>query len=489
MQEDEGFPPAQDPDFASSGLASAMENTAEQEQAAPEASSGKAGWFGSFMRKSQKQAPAAQAGFSQSEPEPEPGLMDQTEPEPEPEPAAADLLQFPRPSPGFAAQTADRNVRSLDDARAAVRNVFASLGEHRSYQPASSIQAPVTAYADTEQDGFPFRRPPETAGADTSGWDSEPGEEQDFSHGYGQGTDGSATDGGWTPAGAEGADTADSQGWLQGWQPREETQAPSEGDPDAQLRAALQAHFPSHIAPAGSEPDPAPAPQPQFLQDDLAAEDGEAPLPEALTAFWQRPLPPPRDEPQASGMAPLEDEGEPPVSEIVFDERLFRELEESRELAQQQPRPSEARGALALAAAWGLFLCVAGGLTAGLFGFREIAADALPGLAPFYRAVGMPVTVQPVIFEGIHYEWSVADFKPVLHIKGAVYNRAHRGVNAPDLLVSIKDDDPGLDKEFPASLPVEGGRIEPGDRAEFEIELLSPSATIATVELQLRNVR
>ena len=101
----------------------------------------------------------------------------------------------------------------------------------------------------------------------------------------------------------------------------------------------------------------------------------------------------------------------------------------------------------------------------------------------------MPVTVQPVIFEGIHYEWSVADFKPVLHIKGAVYNRAHRGVNVPDLLVSIKDDDPGLDKEFPASLPVEGGRIEPGDRAEFEIELLSPSSTIATVELQLRNVR
>ena len=385
----------------------------------------------------------------------------------------------------------DRNVRSLDDARAAVRNVFASLGEHRSYQPASSIQAPVTAYADTEQDGFPFRRPQETAGAGTSGWDSEPGEEQDFGHGYGQGTDGSATDSGWPPAGAdgEGADTADSQGWLQGWQPPEETQAPSAGELDAQLRAALQAHFPSHTAPAGSEPDPDPAPQPQFLQDDLAAEDGEAPLPEALTAFWQRPLPPPRDEPQASGMAPQEDEGEPPVSEIVFDERLFRELEESRELAQQQPRPSEPRGALALAAAWGLFLCVAGGLTAGLFGFREIAADALPGLAPFYRAVGMPVTVQPVIFEGIHYEWSVADFKPVLHIKGAVYNRAHRGVNVPDLLVSIKDDDPALDKEFPASLPVDGGRIEPGDRAEFEVELLSPSATIATVELQLRNVR
>ena len=216
------------------------------------------------MRKSQKQAPEAQAGFSQSEPEPMPGYMDQTEPPDaeEPEPAASDPLQFPRSGPGFAAPV-DRNVRSLHDARAAVRNVFASLGEHRSYQPASSIQAPVTAYADTEDDGFPFRRPQETAGAGTSGWDSEPGEEQDFGHGYGQGPGGSPADGDWPPAGTDGeaADTAVSQGWLQGWQPPEEVQAPSEDDSDAQLRAALQAHFASHTAPAEAEQAPALASQ------------------------------------------------------------------------------------------------------------------------------------------------------------------------------------------------------------------------------------
>ena len=349
MQEDEGFPPAEDPDFSSARLASAMENTVEQEPAAPEASGGKVSWFGSFLRKSPKQAPAAQAGFSHPEPEPMPAYMPRTEaepepepmPEPEPEPEAADPLQFPRPSSGFAAPAVDSNVRSLHDARAAVRGVFASLGEHRSYQPASSIQAPVTAYADAEHDGFPFRRPQEDAGAGMSGWDSEPGEEQHFGHGHGQETDHSVNDSGWpaAEAGGEGADTAAPQGWLQGWLPPEEIQAPSEGDPDAQLRAALQAHFPSHIAPAESGQAPALASQTQFLEDDLAAEDGEAPLPEALTAFWQRPLPPPRDEPQASGMTPREDEGEPPVSEIVFDERLFRELEQGRDQVQQQPMP------------------------------------------------------------------------------------------------------------------------------------------------------
>ena len=84
MQEDEGFSPAGDPDFSSARLASAMENAAEQEPAAPAASGGKVGWFGSFLRKSPKQAPAAQAGFSHPEPEPMPAYMPRTEAEPDP---------------------------------------------------------------------------------------------------------------------------------------------------------------------------------------------------------------------------------------------------------------------------------------------------------------------------------------------------------------------------------------------------------------------
>ena len=101
----------------------------------------------------------------------------------------------------------------------------------------------------------------------------------------------------------------------------------------------------------------------------------------------------------------------------------------------------------------------------------------------------MPVTVQPLIFEGVQYEWTVADFKPVLHITGAVYNRAERGVKVPGFIVSVKDNDPALDREFPATLPVDGDKIKPEDRTEFELELVAPSASITAVELELRGVR
>ena len=272
-------------------------------------------------------------------------------------------------------------------------------------------------------------------------------------------------------------------GFKTGSRSKEEPEAPAGGDLDAQLRAALQAHFPSHTAPAG----PAQVPATGFPQDDLAAEDSESQISEALTAFWKRPMPP-RSEPLAGAPAPLDEDGEPVSVDISFDEHLFREIEETQEHS-GHPRFGPPRAGLALAAAWGLFLCVAGGLTAGLLGFRDMAADALPGLAPLYRALGMPVTLQPLIFEGVQYEWGVSDFKPVLHIKGAVYNRAQRGVKVPEFIVSIKDDDPALDKEIPATLPVEGDRILPDGRAEFDLELVSPSPSITAVELELREVR
>lgn len=146
-------------------------------------------------------------------------------------------------------------------------------------------------------------------------------------------------------------------------------------------------------------------------------------------------------------------------------------------------------GGLGAGGRWGLFLCVASGLTFGLFAFRDIAAGALPGLAALYSALGTPVTTQPLIFEFVQYEWNVEDYKPVLVIKGAVYNRGRRKVKVPDFVITVKDDDPALDREYPANLNLNTTEISPDERGEFQIELQSPSTSITAVELELRNVR
>jgi hypothetical protein len=441
----------------------------------------KTGWFGNFLRRNGKSAGLETRDESPEEEEPE-----YQEPQYHaPQPAAASAAP---PRPSIVAEGVTRpagEVRSLDDARAAVRDVFASIGEQKQHPPLrpaspdniANFQGAATAYQDEEQEeAFPFARTAEALHSRQTEWRSEAADESGFASDlHAQEVPASGRD--WSEPESIAPDDA-SQDWGQDWQPKGEKHQPvSEGDLDAQLRAALQAHFPSHSASSG---DQAAETGDRFSRDETGDESAVS---DTLSAFWNRPSPIRGETPATASQE--DDEGDP--GDISFDERLFHEIEETQDFADHHT-PGRQGGALALAAAWGLFLCVAGGLISGIFAFREIAAGAFPGLASFYHAVGMPVTTQPLIFEGVRYDWAVADFKPVLHIKGAVYNRAQRSVKVPGFVVSIKDNDPALDQEFPATLPIEGDKIAPEERTEFEIELVSPSRSITAVALELRNV-
>jgi len=463
----------------------AGEGNLEEHAPAEDRHPGKVRWFGSLRRKnSPKTGVRAEPGLEAPQAPPD-----------------AETIPFPRPALDAERPVpAEDDYRILDDARAAVRNVFASLGEQRPHISTSIIQAPVTAQADAAHDQGRELEPDghrKTAGLerDTEGvygsWEeyshAEAGatvrqHEAGGEHGFGQSPEQNGAAGGeaWPQAAAtpeEKPEANATQSWLTGWQPGVPD---NPNDMDARLREALRSHFPGHDSAAQ-------APQAQYDEDPAAAA-GEGAVAEALTSFWGRPATAVKEPLEEPAAAPEEEESGVSEGEGSFDERLYREIEETQ-VHPAQPRRSEGKGGLALTAAWGLFLCVAGGLTAGLFAFRDIAADALPGLAPFYRALGMPVTVQPLIFEGVQYDWTVFDNKPVLHIKGAVYNRARRSVKVPEFAISIKDDDPALDREIPASLPADGPKIGPDERTEFEIELLSPGPSITAVELELRNVR
>jgi predicted Zn finger-like uncharacterized protein len=445
-----------DPSFALD-VAQEEEEDDDNQEAAGEEKGG--GWFGSFLRNNQNlQADSMDKGGYHSAPT---DAAQEQEPEEEAAPAS-----FSRPAIAAEARSQpESDVHTLNNARAAVRDVFASLGEQRFQQNAAAFQTSLSSYAEAKQEEEDFSFEPTEAGeVEAADWGSGTAREPDYTQ--------ETTE---SPANAH--------GWMHNWQSQDDRQqASSESDLDAQLRAALQAHFPSHTTPP-SPAHPVLTPDMQFPEEEPAESADESEVSEALTAFWKRPAPIRAEAPGTP--LPLEEDAS--AADLSFDEGLFHDIEEVQELGSFDESRRQ-NGALALAAAWGLFLCVAAGLTSGVFAFREIAVGAVPGLASFYSAVGMPVTTQPLIFEGVQYEWSVSDFKPALHIKGAVYNRAQRGVDVPNFIVSIKDNDPALDKEFPASLPVEGDKLAPEQRTEFEIELVSPSPSITAVVLELRNI-
>jgi predicted Zn finger-like uncharacterized protein len=403
---------------------------------------GKVRWFGFRRKNGARSNSGGQAGLEH------------------PAESGAETIPFPRANPAAAYLSPERSdLNSLDEARAAVRSVFDSLGDQR---PAGrTFNAPVTG--------------PDLHGAIEDGsaqneWLTGRSEGRGFETGPEQSSPG----GGDQPA-------AEASGqWGKGW---DASPATEEDDPDVQLRSALRAHFPGRDHTGGNSQTVAS----QYAQQTVTEEPGGSESGET-EPVWAPPPAMLRNRPD--GQPPEPDDAFSEISEgdRSFDPRLFREIEEARELTRHRRRRN-GTGGLALAAAWGLFLCIAAGLVVGFAGFRDITAGALPGLTPLYRAIGMPVTDQPLIFEGVQYEWTTPDSRPALNIKGAVYNRAQRGVKVPDFVITIKDGDPAFDREYSAKLQVQSSKIKPEEHAEFEIELLSPSPSITAVELELRSVR
>ena len=419
---------------------------------------GKVSWFSSFRRKKHLK-PADEAEETAAK------TLTQ---------ASAETIPFPRTNFAAAQQEMEpgEGERTLDAARQAVRSVFSSLGHG----------GPVAATAMPEDDeraatGLAKPHP-------QNGWAEKFAELSDhFKRADETSGDQSLAE----------KDVHDSNSGEDGaWFAEKKDDANDDSDPDAGLREAMKAHF---LAPAPREhvsPSLRDEELVQKLETHLKATAATASedhvRQRSIVGLWGKVSPAAEEEAFEPESAVVEEPVEVKDDDTAFDHRLYREIEETQEKSGEAPRRRR-RGGLAVAAAWGLFLCMASGLIVGFFAFRDIIADAAPGLAPLYRIMGMPVTVQPLVFESVQYEWSTSDNRPVLTVSGTVLNQAHRRVRVPQFFITIKDQDSAQDREYSANLRINGSKIRSNERADFDIELVSPNPTVTAVELELRNVR
>jgi hypothetical protein len=458
--------------------------------ASQEPETGKVSWLFRRRNKSEGGEPADSAG---------------------PRSGSGETIPFMRPSfseERNAPQAASETLETLEEARAAVRSVFSSLSDPR---PASQGRAFATAGTEAFGD------------AQSSQYLAEAGERHPYGPSgaeepiYGSSEDASTGGGGWASGqgyvNQEYHEGSDAQAYRTGHthedqynQDKTNAARDQSGDwsgfagdnePDADWRhdnasATAEETYTEGLEQQSSGDAAAHAReilerighQSFFAEGAGTVRHGEDKLAQELETRL-RVNPPPR---APSIEEPPQDDDHTPVEDGAFDDRLYREIEKTRERAGDASR-SRRRGGLALAAAWGLFLCAASGIGIGFFAFRDIVADTLPGIAPVYRALGMPVTVQPLIFESVQYKWAVSENKPAVVITGSIYNRSQRKVKVPEFFITIKDQNPELDREYSANLQASGSKIKGGRRSDFEIELLSPNPTITAIELELRNVR
>ena len=441
--------------------------------------SGKIRWFLSFRRRKKLQE-AEETGEGLAEMQNQP---------------AAEPIPFPRPNVAVEQAAAEMHgeQHTLEAARQAFQGVFSGIG-HRGKVASSAISA----------GDIPSTQPEDASSDAHNSWTKRWAE---FSDRFKK--DASPEQSSFDAALNPGADPQSERPFHTMAKNVLRTEGKEIDDPDAALREAMRAHF--HPRPerktAASSLDSAAS---SLDSEDLARKlethlKSRSPAPDATVEaedeepggrpdLWRKEFPKAyqdrfpdenrfEPEPALASEGPAAEAGD---DDIAFDQGLYREIEETQE---KSGHPVRRSGGLALAAAWGLFLCVASGLTGGFFAFRDTIADAVPGLAPLYRDLGMPVTAQPLFFEQVQYEWSMPDNRPVLTVSGSVFNRAHHSVKVPQFFITVKDQDPQLDQEYSASLNVKGSKIGSNERAEFAIELVSPNAGITAVELDLRNVR
>lgn len=457
----------------SDDAAETSENLAQDQPAALDSgadSAGKVRWFGRFRKNTRNGGTDAQSEVhagsdvqsTRGNTIPFPGLVTHAEASESDGPQAA----------GFQ----DETFRSLEDARAAVRGVFASLSEARTDQTSGAIHAsPILSSA-----AAPLL---DTAGSGRHA--SAVRAANNAPHGQ----NGSADEEAYGPHSSDRAYF------------RQNYRRPDDEDDAANADAGQQSPDAETWVDGAEETSERLA---RELQDKLStprrpvadtSQDGHEESARRLAdSLWQRPKLPLNDldTPAPDDNDPA-DRNEAVLADAALEERLAREIEGQRQhrLSLESAQDENTKpGGLVVAAAWGVFLCAVAGLAVAFISFRDAVADALPGAAPIYRALGTPVTVQPLVFENVQYKWGLSDAgKPMLVVTGSIINRAQRKVPVPLLYVSVQDRDPAANREFRTLIQTERSRLRRGEKADFAIELVGPRPTITAVELEIRNIR
>lgn len=124
-------------------------------------------------------------------------------------------------------------------------------------------------------------------------------------------------------------------------------------------------------------------------------------------------------------------------------------------------------------------------LVAGLAGaaaiFREQVAGMIPGAAPLYAAIGLPVNALGLNFEGVAWKPAFAAGRPVMAVTGAIRNTTKHPVDSPPVRIRLMDKRERALAEY--QLAVTNARVPPGGVRHFAWNLPDPPAGMARFDI------
>jgi predicted Zn finger-like uncharacterized protein len=145
------------------------------------------------------------------------------------------------------------------------------------------------------------------------------------------------------------------------------------------------------------------------------------------------------------------------------------------------PRPAKAKGGprgLVIGVLVLGLLAAGAGTVATL---REQVAGMVPGAAPLFAAVGLPVNTLGLAFEGVAWKPTFLAGRPVMAVTGAIRNVTDAPIDAPAVRVSLLDGKKAVLAAY--ELSVTNARVPPGGLRYFAWNLPDPPAGASNLEI------
>ena len=144
-------------------------------------------------------------------------------------------------------------------------------------------------------------------------------------------------------------------------------------------------------------------------------------------------------------------------------------------------RPRKAKSGRGGLIAGVVLIAVAAGAVGGLVVMRQQVAGLVPGTAPLFAAIGLPVNTLGLAFEGVAWKPTFAAGRPVMAVTGAIRNTNKTAKVAPSVRVSLR----GKAKSPLVSydLALTNAKIPPGGVRYFAWNLPDPPANAEGLEI------
>lgn len=189
-------------------------------------------------------------------------------------------------------------------------------------------------------------------------------------------------------------------------------------------------------------------------------------LPDGAAPEAPRPAPPPAPAPVT--------EAPPPVEDIEIVPSPAREARRKAIAEKKTKGPP-----VLLIGVAGLAVVAAAAGAAAIF--REQVAGMIPGTAPVFAALGLPVNTLGLNFETVAWKPTFVAGRPVMAVTGAIRNTTDHAVESPPVRVSLLNKDKKPLAEY--RLTVTNARVPPGGVRHFAWNLPDPPAGMSKLDI------